>query len=337
MRFLFLFITLCFANMALAETLTVGISPNAPFTYKDHNGKWTGLSVVMWEEFADRYDHEFIYKEMDGTTHALKETQSGEVDLAIGPISITSERSKFINFSMPYHTTGLGIAVKKEPVTILDTVSKFSKQIGYLLLFIFTGGIIVFLVERKDNDLLDTIEEGLWYSIVTATTTGYGDLVPKTKLGRLVGAVWMFASALYFPMLVAGISTSMTLEEYRKIEVTSSNIQDFNIGSVQSTTSAEYFNNKGIDHRQFTSSEHLLDALELGKIDVAVFDRPVLQHESKRRKDLLVLPNTLDTQYYGVVFPKKSLDISEQLDYFIPSFINSSDWSGAKHTFLGNQ
>lgn len=42
------------------------------------------------------------------------------------------------------------------------------------------------------------MSEALWWAVVTATTTGYGDYVPVTLGGRLIGTVLMFSGfALY--------------------------------------------------------------------------------------------------------------------------------------------
>ena len=37
------------------------------------------------------------------------------------------------------------------------------------------------------------VGEGLWWAIVTATTVGYGDRVPRTVPGRLVAIAWMLS------------------------------------------------------------------------------------------------------------------------------------------------
>ena len=44
------------------------------------------------------------------------------------------------------------------------------------------------LVERQAQpDKLGTIPDAIWWAVVTLGTIGYGDVVPMTLLGRVVG------------------------------------------------------------------------------------------------------------------------------------------------------
>jgi len=65
-------------------------------------------------------------------------------------------------------------------------------------IFVTTGGIIVtgaiaaFLVESNNpNSKMTNLGDAFWWAIVTVTTVGYGDIVPVTVEGRIVGAFLM--------------------------------------------------------------------------------------------------------------------------------------------------
>lgn len=53
------------------------------------------------------------------------------------------------------------------------------------LLCIIVGGIAIHFVEGM------TVFDGIWWSFVTATTVGYGDISPSTPAGRVIAAILM--------------------------------------------------------------------------------------------------------------------------------------------------
>lgn len=85
---------------------------------------------------------------------------------------------------------------------------------GFLMVASATilGGLTLFLIEgplAKDTKTISTLGEGFWWALVTITTVGYGDIVPATTIGRIVGGVLM-VSGMFTLALFAGI-VSQTL------------------------------------------------------------------------------------------------------------------------------
>jgi voltage-gated potassium channel len=63
-----------------------------------------------------------------------------------------------------------------------------------------------------------SIPATIWWSVVTLTTTGYGDMYPMTYLGKAMAMVIMLTGVAFFA-LPAGIITAGFLEEFRKTRV----------------------------------------------------------------------------------------------------------------------
>lgn len=63
-----------------------------------------------------------------------------------------------------------------------------------------------------------SIPATIWWSVVTLTTTGYGDMYPMTHLGKAMAMVIMITSVAFFA-LPAGIITAGFLEEFRKTSI----------------------------------------------------------------------------------------------------------------------
>ena len=60
--------------------------------------------------------------------------------------------------------------------------------LGVLIICIISFGYVFYLAEPQ----IKTIDDGIWWALVTITTVGYGDITPLTTLGRLVAGTLMF-------------------------------------------------------------------------------------------------------------------------------------------------
>jgi voltage-gated potassium channel len=67
-----------------------------------------------------------------------------------------------------------------------------SSLISIVIGIVLVGGFLEWLIEHNAPGAnITTLGTGLWWSIVTTTTVGYGDTYPVTTAGRLVGSVVM--------------------------------------------------------------------------------------------------------------------------------------------------
>ena len=58
------------------------------------------------------------------------------------------------------------------------------------IIVIFFSAILMYFIEREAQpEAFSNIGDGLWWAVVTFTTTGYGDLYPVTGLGRMLGSI----------------------------------------------------------------------------------------------------------------------------------------------------
>lgn len=89
------------------------------------------------------------------------------------------------------------------------TVSTFLKNtyldkiILVAIIFIFILTVSIRLIDPNIND----INTSLWYTIVTVTSTGYGDVVPSSVYGRVIGVFGMIGGILVFATFTAVISS----------------------------------------------------------------------------------------------------------------------------------
>jgi voltage-gated potassium channel len=67
------------------------------------------------------------------------------------------------------------------------------------------AGFIVTLVDKKD---FPTFGDGVWWAIVTLGTVGYGDIVPHTAWGRVIGSVVIVFGVTFIAFLTATVTSA---------------------------------------------------------------------------------------------------------------------------------
>ncbi|MCY3952380.1 MAG: ion channel [bacterium] len=72
-----------------------------------------------------------------------------------------------------------------------------------IVLVVVSGTLFSYLEEGRN------VPEGIWWAIVTATTVGYGDVVPNSGLGRLVATVLMIAGISFIALLSAATAARL--------------------------------------------------------------------------------------------------------------------------------
>ena len=84
--------------------------------------------------------------------------------------------------------------------------------VSFTLLMTLIGGVLIHYADKQN---FPNIGDGLWWSVQTVTTVGYGDHVPTNAIGRTVAAVIMVVGIGFLSVITATI-TSAFIESARK-------------------------------------------------------------------------------------------------------------------------
>jgi voltage-gated potassium channel len=77
-----------------------------------------------------------------------------------------------------------------------------------IVVAINVAALLVFVFERHANGhQFENLGDALWWSIVTIATVGYGDKVPITAAGRIVGSITIISGLILISLFTATISS----------------------------------------------------------------------------------------------------------------------------------
>lgn len=70
-------------------------------------------------------------------------------------------------------------------------------------IIVFSFAYIVFILERDLNPSINEFIDALWWSFATTTNVGYGDIVPITFEGKIIGIILMLIGVAIFGIYTA--------------------------------------------------------------------------------------------------------------------------------------
>jgi voltage-gated potassium channel len=85
------------------------------------------------------------------------------------------------------------------------------RDVGVLaMLAVLGGGAAFSAVEKSEDGQALSAWDGVWWAITTVTTVGYGDLAPKTDVGRVLAIAVMLTGIGFVAILTAAAAERFT-------------------------------------------------------------------------------------------------------------------------------
>lgn len=81
---------------------------------------------------------------------------------------------------------------------------------------IMVGGAALFYLIEGNHE--KTFIDSLWWSVATVTTVGYGDIIPQTFLGKILGILLMLAGTAIFAGFTGLFASALIAPEVDEID-----------------------------------------------------------------------------------------------------------------------
>ena len=298
------------------KSLTVAIKLLSPCVMAAED-RYTGFDIELWEQIAKDLKLEFNYRLTD-KWRIFSDLVEGKADISFSCMPITHEWEETVDFSHHYLESGLRILVlNKSTFSVKQTLKSILSPLvltalGTLFVFVIICGNAVWFVEKGSRIISDRyfpgLLEAIWYVLVTMTTVGYGDVVPRKWFGRLLALFIMLIGIGFFGWAIALISSAITVQRLHADIVSPEELRDRVVATVEFTPSVPTLNKLGAIVLPVEKVEEAYALLLDEKVDAVVFDAPSILHYERHEGagKVKVVGPLFNIQYYGFMFPEGS-------------------------------
>ncbi len=325
--------------------LAVGVFAAPPYAFKSPEGQWRGFSVDLWRQIAD--DLGLRYHLVEGTEEEiLAALAARKLDVSAGPLAVTMDRERVLDFTETYLSSGLSVAVPQRgrAERLLNLFRALASSgaahiLGAIVLLAVVFGTGVWLVERRHNPQFPArpargIGSALWFAGVTTSGVGYGDKVPVTLNGRILAILWMLISLVLLVFVTASLTATLAVGEYEQVRDVES-LRRARVGVLEGSAAADFVRDNRIPHRIFPSYPKVIEALLAGKVDAAIFNEEILRYYTDRAQGsrLRVLPPLFMPESFAFALTDES-PLRPLLDQGLRRAVASTRYRDLKDQYL---
>jgi polar amino acid transport system substrate-binding protein len=268
------------------DDLVVGAYEVDPFVVRTGDVPG-GIMFDVWQQVATELGWSYEVVWVDSLDELGDAIVAGEVDVALAPLSSTSEREEQFDFSTAIVASGPAFGVHQRtenPVTLASAL--FSRDTVRLLVWsaiaLVVLGHLMWWVDRRnpESDLSRSyprgVWDGIWWATVTVTTVGYGDTSPKTAGGRVVAMLAMVGSLFLVGAFVSEVTTALQTGRAETVVADVGDLESRSVGVIDGSSYQAYLDERAVDTVGYTTQVEVFEAAADGELDIVLADEYTL-------------------------------------------------------------
>lgn len=291
----------------MAEPIRVVASELPPCVFADD--ELSGFSIELWEAIANELELDFKL-ELLGFDEKLDAIRTGNADVAIGCISVSAGRERDMDFTHAVTTNGFSAASLIEASLIPNFSDESLKMLLLLLLFVIFFAHLMWWSEHGQSAISDRyipgVFQSIWFSLVTMSTVGYGDIAPQRWLGRISAALLILTGVTAFGVIFGQFAADAIGQRAAKPVQSVSDLRTYVVGTKAGTAAALYLNELGVEIEEHTDLVEAANAMREGSVDVVMHDTLAITHLVQRSEDLVTTGPAFSPHYIGIALQDSS-------------------------------
>nr|GEU93743.1 extracellular ligand-binding receptor [Tanacetum cinerariifolium] len=236
-----------------------------------------------------------------------------EFDAAIGDITITSNRSKYVDFTLPFTDVGYATLSRNADTNIWIFMKPLGSDLWVVsACFFILLGFVIWILEHRVNEefqgsAAQQIGTTFWFAFSTLVYAHREKL--QSNLSRFVVIVWLFVVLVLVSSYTATLSSLLTVEQIQLASKRGS--IGYNSGSVFQGTLVRNLNFQDTRLKPYNSAEEYADALSRGSkrggVDAVVDEIPYIKEFlADYPSGYSMTVSKITSNGFGFAFPKGS-------------------------------
>lgn len=269
----------------------------------------SGFSIELWQAMADELELDYELQLL-GFDEKLDAVRNGDADVAIGCISVSADREIYMDFTHAITTNGFSAASLIEASLIPNFSDESLKMLLLLLLFVIFFAHLMWWSEHGQSAISDRyipgVFQSIWFSLVTMSTVGYGDIAPQRWLGRISAALLILTGVTAFGVIFGQFAADAIGQRAAKPVESISDLRTYVVGTKSGTAAAVYLTSLGVETKEHADLVEAANAMREGSVDVVMHDTLAITHLVQRSEDLVTTGPAFSPHYIGIALQESS-------------------------------
>jgi len=279
-----------------------------------------GPMPEIWDGLVRRLGITTTFVRAPSIVSLIDDVGAGRLDVGLGPVAITEERERTLDFTHPVFHSGMRIVVADQRGTgLVDAARSLASWrllsvLGAVAALALLSGHLLWWVERGDNpdsfprDYRRGVGEALWWIISAVVTGGCDDKHVDGFLGRAIALAWMIGGIGLVAAFTSVLTATMTADQVAGMIHGPRDLAGRSVGVQAGAVTISVVKQRGGLPVEYPTLREALVALDAGEIEAVVSANEVVSAlvAELGRPRLRVVGPLFDVFDFGIVLPTGS-------------------------------